>query len=94
MIMKLVFYYLLLVNVLAFILYGVDKFKAKHHRYRIPEMVLLNLSLFGGVYGAVMGMIIFHHKTSKLLFKIVNLLLFIIYTILIYYLVRKYGVII
>lgn len=57
------------VNVLVFILYGIDKWKAVHHRWRISESVLISASVFG-VFGALLGMIIWHHKTKKLKFRI------------------------
>lgn len=86
--MKVFYYYLLIINVIALILYGIDKLKAKFHHQRISEMVLLNLSVFGGVYGALTGMYLFHHKTRKKLFKVVNFTCLIIYTFLIYYVWR------
>lgn len=89
--MKILFYYLILINIISFLSYGIDKVKAKYHRWRIPEMFLLNLTLVGGVYGSLVGMRLFHHKTKKGLFKIVNFMGFIIYTILIYYLIVNYG---
>ena len=89
--MKILVYYIIGVNVLAYFIYGIDKGKAKFHKWRIPEMILLNLSLIGGVFGSIMGMNLFHHKTKKILFKIVNTICFIIYVIIIYYIVINYG---
>lgn len=86
--MRILFYYLIVINIISFLSYGIDKLKAKYHYWRIPEIFLLNLSLIGGVYGALLGMRLFHHKTKKMLFKVVNLLCFIIYTFLICYLWR------
>lgn len=91
MVMKMFFYYFAIINLLSFLLYGFDKFRAIHHKYRISEMILLNMSVFGGVYGSIMGMYLFHHKTKKILFKLVNILFFIVYTIIVYYLIKKYG---
>lgn len=54
----------LLINVLACILYGIDKWKAVHHRWRIPESTLMLSAVFG-VFGAFIGMHWFHHKTHK-----------------------------
>lgn len=57
-------------NIVVFLLYGIDKWKAKHNRWRISETCLLGTAFcFGGI-GAVMGMIVFHHKTRKWKFKI------------------------
>ncbi len=59
---------LFLWNIAVLALYGFDKYQAKRHRRRISEKVLmLSTILLGGV-GALLGMIIFHHKTKKLRF--------------------------
>ena len=77
-------YFFIAVNILSFIFYGIDKFSAKLHYSRIPERILLRISLFGGVYGSILGMILFHHKTRKKIFGRVNGICFIIYTIFLY----------
>lgn len=59
---------LLIVNMLAFVLYGIDKSRARRHRYRIPEAVLLGIAVIGGAAGALLGMFLFHHKIRKLKF--------------------------
>ena len=61
--------YLLAINVVTFFVYGIDKHKAKHHKWRIPENVLLFLAFIGGSIGAWLGMIYFHHKTNHANFK-------------------------
>lgn len=63
-------YYLLVVNVLSFILYGIDKLKAKCHRWRIPENVLLLSSAVGGSVGSLCAMFLFRHKTQHKKFTI------------------------
>lgn len=62
--------YLCVVNVAAFLLYGLDKQKARMNRWRIPEKVLLGVAVFGGTVGAYVGMRMFHHKTTKAKFYI------------------------
>ena len=62
--------YLVGINIVAFISYGVDKLKARIKRKRkdcrrIPEKVLLGLAAVGGSIGAYLGMQVFHHKTKK-----------------------------
>lgn len=57
-------------NVLAFILYGIDKNRAKHNRWRIPEKVLLGVAFVSGGFGALLGMRVFHHKTKHMQFVI------------------------
>ena len=62
-------YYLLAINVVAFIMYGIDKYKAKKAKWRISEATLLLLDVLGGSIGAWMGMKIWHHKTMHKKFK-------------------------
>ena len=56
------------VNLLAFVLFGIDKAKAKAGRWRVPERVLLGTAICFGAPGAWLGMKVFHHKTRKPLF--------------------------
>ena len=56
--------YLFLINLLGFVLYGVDKAKSKGRGRRIPERVLLWVARLGGGVGCWMGMMLFRHKTK------------------------------
>lgn len=60
-----IYFFFLLINVITFGIYGYDKFLAKNHKRRISEKTLLFLAFIGGTTGAMLGMIIFRHKTSK-----------------------------
>ena len=62
-------YYLLALNAVAFIVYGIDKYKAKKAKWRISEATLLLLAVVGGSIGAWMGMKVWHHKTMHEKFK-------------------------
>ena len=62
--------YLLLVNLLGFVLYGWDKAKSKGGGRRIPERVLLWVARLGGGVGCWMGMMLFRHKTKHNRFMI------------------------
>ena len=62
-------YYLLAINAIAFIVYGIDKYKAKKAKWRISEATLLLLAVLGGSIGAWMGMKVWHHKTMHKKFK-------------------------
>ena len=62
-------YYLLAINAVTFITYGIDKYKAKKAKWRIPEVTLLLLAVLGGSIGAWMGMKVWHHKTMHKKFK-------------------------
>lgn len=61
---------LLVVNLFAFVLYGVDKQRARKGMWRIPESVLILCAVLGGGAGAYLGMRFFHHKTRKPLFAV------------------------
>ncbi|MBQ8799870.1 MAG: DUF1294 domain-containing protein [Lachnospiraceae bacterium] len=52
------------VNLIVFVMYGIDKFKAKNKMWRIPEATLLGGAVLG-VFGALAGMYLFRHKTKK-----------------------------
>lgn len=54
----------IIINVVVFAMYGIDKWKAIHNKWRIPEATLITAALFG-VIGALLGMIVFHHKVRK-----------------------------
>ena len=66
-------YYLVFVNVLSFVLYGIDKKKSIKKEYRISEFQLLFVSLIGGSIGSIIGMKFFHHKTLKWYFWFLNI---------------------
>ena len=65
-----IIYYLIGISVLTFLAFGLDKWKARRDRWRIPEATLLLLAVFGGSVGALLGMCVFHHKTKHLKFAI------------------------
>ena len=62
-------YYLLAINALSFILFGLDKYKAKKGKWRISETTLLTMAAIGGSIGAWAGMRLWHHKTMHKKFK-------------------------
>lgn len=68
--MKYFLIYIILVNIVTFITYGIDKFKAKKHKWRISESALIGLAAIGGFVGAFAGMQMFRHKTKHLKFVI------------------------
>ena len=67
--MNIILYYLLAVNIVTFLLYGVDKYKAKKNKGRISEATLLTMAAIGGSIGAWAGMRLWHHKTMHKKFK-------------------------
>lgn len=68
--MRVLIYYLLGINLLTFFIYGIDKWKAKRNKWRVPEATLLMLAALGGSVGALLGMFVFHHKTKHKKFLI------------------------
>ena len=70
-------YYLIVINIVTFLVYGIDKWKAMSQRKvktkqgcsRISEATLLMLAVIGGSIGALLGMKIWHHKTMHKKFK-------------------------
>ena len=62
-------YYLIAINAITFITYGIDKWKARKKKWRIPESTLLLLAVFGGSIGAFLGMRVWRHKTIHKKFK-------------------------
>ena len=61
--------YLIAVNLVAFILYGADKSKAKRGKWRISEKTLIGIAVMGGSVGAILGMHVFRHKTRHWYFR-------------------------
>ena len=59
-----------------------DKQKAKHHRYRIPEAAFFMIAILGGSLGVWIGMYMCHHKTKHLSFVLMVPLILIIQFIL------------
>ncbi len=82
---KFIILYLIIINIIEFIIMGLDKLLAIKHKYRIPEFTLLFISAIGGSIGAIIGMNLFHHKTKKLKFRILFPLFLILHIIIIYY---------
>ncbi len=61
--------YLALINIVAFFLYGIDKWKARHDKWRITKACLIWIAVAGGSIGALLGMKLWHHKTQHAKFK-------------------------
>ena len=57
-------------TLIAFILMGADKWKARHENWRVPEKALFLSAILGGSVGALAGMYLFRHKTKHLSFTI------------------------
>ncbi len=87
--MEIVLIYLLVINLITCIVYGVDKLKSIAGRWRTPEKTLLSLAFAGGSLGALAGMMIFRHKTRHLRFRILVPLFLVLHIALLVFLYIK-----
>lgn len=62
--------YFLAINIVLFVVMGVDKYRAIRRRWRIPEATLFILALVGGACGGTVGMYGFRHKTKHWYFAV------------------------
>lgn len=62
--------WLVIINLIAFAIFGIDKKRAKKGQWRIPEKTLFLSAILGGSIGAILGMYIFRHKTKHWYFRI------------------------
>ncbi|MBQ9559060.1 MAG: DUF1294 domain-containing protein [Bacteroidaceae bacterium] len=76
-------------TVVTFIVFGIDKWKAAHERWRVPESTLFLLAAFGGSLGALLGMQVWRHKTQHWTFRLGIPLIFVLQVGLLLWLV--YG---
>ena len=67
--MNILLIYLLAANIVTFMVFGIDKYKAKRGLWRIPEASLLTMAVIGGSIGAWLGTKVWHHKTLHKKFK-------------------------
>ncbi len=56
-------FYFILMNLIGFLVMGIDKLKAKKRGFRIPEATLFLIAVIGGSIGSILGMYLFRHKT-------------------------------
>lgn len=66
---KIIVTYLLIINFIGFIIMLIDKQRAVHKEWRIPEKTLMGVSIMGGSIGMLFGMSAFRHKTKHIKFK-------------------------
>ena len=85
----LLFLVMFVMSVFTFLLYGIDKWKAKREKWRIKEKTLLISSVFFGSVGALLGMKVFRHKTKHTYFWVINYTCLVIQIGLVLYLFLK-----
>ena len=71
---KYILIYLIIINIIAFVLFFMDKQKAKKDKWRIKESTLHIVGFMGGIIGSIAAMILFHHKTKKPKFVIITII--------------------
>jgi uncharacterized membrane protein YsdA (DUF1294 family) len=88
---KLALTYLVLINLIAFAAFGIDKWKARNNAWRIPEATLFLLAIIGGSIGAKLGMHVWHHKTKHLSFIIGIPVILLLQVVLFVLVTRVFG---
>jgi len=83
--------YLVVINLIAFVLYGIDKKRAIRNEHRIRECVLLWIARLGGAIGSWLGIKIFRHKTKHTKFRVIVPLWMIIWIVAVVLAVMKLG---
>ena len=81
--------YLVMINVVAFMLMGFDKRRAKRNAWRIPEKTLFGSALLGGSIGAIAGMQVFRHKTKHWYFVWGMPAILILQAVVIFFITKK-----
>ena len=81
---KYIFIYLVTVNLISFMLFFLDKQRAKKHKWRIKESTLHITSFAGGIIGSIAAMLLFHHKTKKPGFVIITIIALLFNLFLVY----------
>ncbi len=83
-------WYLIIINLVTFFIYGLDKAKAEGRSWRVKETKLLLLALIGGSIGAIAGMKIFRHKTKKVGFLLPFVLILAVQIGLVYFVLTNF----
>ena len=87
--MKYLYIWLIIINIITFAVFGIDKKKAIDGKFRISELTLFVLSILGGSLGGFIAMYTFHHKTKKWYFKFGIPLILIAQVLLIIFIAKK-----
>ena len=88
---KYIMFYLLIINLISFVLFFEDKQKSKKDKWRIKESTLHLVSFMGGTPGSIVAMILFHHKTKKPKFVLITIITLLFNVFLVYEIIIKFG---
>ena len=80
--------YLIIINVVAIIAFGIDKIRALEHKWRIPILMLLGIAFAGGSVGSLIGMYAFRHKTNQDYFTVGVPLILAMHIVVLFYLMN------
>lgn len=89
--MKYLYLYLIVMDLAAFALMGIDKYRAIRHRWRISERALFLVAVLGGSVGGLLGMWVFRHKTRHSLFAIGLPLVLVIHLVLFFVFLQPFA---
>jgi uncharacterized membrane protein YsdA (DUF1294 family) len=81
MMQKIILFYFLFINAVAFMVYAFDKYRSLKGNSRISERELHTFAMIGGFFGATLSMALFKHKTSKSSFLVKHILIILIWII-------------
>ncbi len=82
-------YFFVMINIAACTVFGIDKWKAVHKKWRISEAALMGLACIGGSAGSLIGMYVFRHKTRKPMFRYGIPIILVLQIMVIVYLKRR-----
>lgn len=89
--MQTIIIYIIAINVVAFIVFGIDKLRARQKKWRIPEATILLLAVVGGSIGAWAGMLVWRHKTMHRKFKYGVPVILILQLAIVTWIIYKFG---
>lgn len=81
--------YLAVLNIIGVLINVIDKYKAKHNKWRIKEATLWSVALLGGAVGSYLTMNLIHHKTKHKSFMLGFPIIIIVQTLLLGYVILK-----
>ena len=84
--------WLILINIITFVIYALDKYKAVRHLWRIPEKTLIFLAIIGGSPAALLAMYTIRHKIRHIKFTLGVPVILVIQIIVLYILYTRYGI--
>ena len=82
--------YLIIINIIAFALMGIDKKRARNKEWRISEAALFITALLFGSLGSNIGMRVFHHKTKHWYFVIFMPLIMVVQVVILAFVLNKF----